>query len=220
MEELFAKYADEDDPSVIGAEGLETFCGDAGISLEGPEPLILAWLLDASDLGKFSKKEWTGGLHALKIDTLDKLRIALKEHEDLLIYSKPPIPPTTKGFATDPYNRNHKYAGYSLDPEQAFDRLYAYVFSLAKSEQERSIDIEIAKAFWSTVLAPKFPLVHEFLAFLTEGTKLRGVNKDLWAMTLEFFKTVDPNLENFDTDGAWPSTIDDFVSWKKHGKEG
>lgn len=32
---------------------------------------------------------------------------------------------------------------------------------------------------------------------------------------LEFCKTVDLNLDNYEADGAWPTLLDDFVSWKK-----
>jgi DCN1-like protein 4/5 len=32
---------------------------------------------------------------------------------------------------------------------------------------------------------------------------------------LEFCKTVGPNLDNYEAEGAWPSLLDDFVSWKQ-----
>lgn len=66
MENLFAKYTDVDDPSIIGGEGLEKLCTDAGISMEGIQPLILSWLLDASELGKLKKEEWLKGFHGLQ----------------------------------------------------------------------------------------------------------------------------------------------------------
>ena len=66
MEELFMEYADEDDPSFIGAEGMEKLCNDAHIPLEGPRPLLLAWLLEASELGRLTKQEWSKGLESLK----------------------------------------------------------------------------------------------------------------------------------------------------------
>ena len=66
MEQLFADYADEDEPSVVGAEGLEKLCIDASISMEGAQPLLFAWLLDASELGRLTKEEWVKGLDALE----------------------------------------------------------------------------------------------------------------------------------------------------------
>jgi len=66
MEKLFATYADKEDPSFVGAEGLEKLCTDANISMEGAQPLLFAWLLEASELGKLTKDEWIQGLDALQ----------------------------------------------------------------------------------------------------------------------------------------------------------
>ena len=63
---LFTRYADEDDPSVIGPEGLEKMCGAAEISLEGALPLILAWQFGASEMAKLSKSEWDKGTSQLQ----------------------------------------------------------------------------------------------------------------------------------------------------------
>jgi DCN1-like protein 4/5 len=63
---LFTKYADEDDPSVIGPEGLERMCSDAEISLEGALPLLLAWQFGASEMAKLSKSEWSKGTSQLQ----------------------------------------------------------------------------------------------------------------------------------------------------------
>ena len=65
-EELFSEYADPDQDSVMGAEGMERLCTDAKIPMEGPRPLLLAWLLNAKEMGTISKDEWTKGLDELK----------------------------------------------------------------------------------------------------------------------------------------------------------
>ena len=63
---LFTAYADPDDTSVIGPEGFEQLCTDASIAMDGAKPLILAWLLDAGEMGKFKKEEWVKGLGDLQ----------------------------------------------------------------------------------------------------------------------------------------------------------
>ena len=63
---LFQNYTDSDDPSVIGPEGFEGLCMDSGIPLEGALPLILAWQVDAKEMAKISKEEWTKGMDTLK----------------------------------------------------------------------------------------------------------------------------------------------------------
>ena len=32
---------------------------------------------------------------------------------------------------------------------------------------------------------------------------------------LEFCQTVKPSLEGYEEDAAWPTLLDDFVTWKK-----
>jgi len=59
---LFNNYADPDttttnDPT-IGPEGFEKLCNDAQIPLDGALPLVLAWMLDAKEMGKIGKEEW------------------------------------------------------------------------------------------------------------------------------------------------------------------
>ncbi|KZV99095.1 hypothetical protein EXIGLDRAFT_640837, partial [Exidia glandulosa HHB12029] len=65
---LFAQYTDPDSPRdapVIGPEGLEQLCTAANIPMEGTQPLLLAWQLDAKVMGRISKDEWLKGSSAL-----------------------------------------------------------------------------------------------------------------------------------------------------------
>ncbi|THV07975.1 hypothetical protein K435DRAFT_174751 [Dendrothele bispora CBS 962.96] len=63
--QIFQQYCDEDDPDVIGPEGLEKLFNDAGISVEGAMPMILAWQLQASEMMKVTKEEWVRGTAGL-----------------------------------------------------------------------------------------------------------------------------------------------------------
>jgi len=63
---LFSSYVDEDDRNVIGPEGLERLCTEADIPLDGAQPLILAWQLKCSEMGKFTKAEWLHGMGTLE----------------------------------------------------------------------------------------------------------------------------------------------------------
>ena len=69
-QELFKTYADSDDASVIGPEGFEQLCTDAGIPMDGSCPLILCWLMKAKEMGKISKEEWANGTSVLKCVSL------------------------------------------------------------------------------------------------------------------------------------------------------
>ncbi|KAJ3700593.1 hypothetical protein LUZ61_004298 [Rhynchospora tenuis] len=39
------------------------------------------------------------------------------------------------------------------------------------------------------------------------------ISRDTWSQLLEFVKTIDPQLSNYDEEGAWPYLIDEFVEY-------
>lgn len=152
IEHLFATYADVDDPSIIGGEGLERLCTDANIPMDGAQPLLLAWLVGASELGKLKKDKWLKALFFLRyiislviyltaqilnfprIDTLDKLNIALAEHEALLILKDPVQTPASNTHpSSEPYNRHGTYWHWAANPSRSFREFYRFVFALAKA---------------------------------------------------------------------------------------
>nr|CAG4643715.1 EOG090X00X3 [Lepidurus arcticus] len=53
-----------------------------------------------------------------------------------------------------------------------------------------------------------------FLEFL-EKSRYRVINKDQWVNILEFSRSVNEDLSNYDADGAWPVLLDEFVEWLK-----
>ena len=72
-DDLFNVYADADRPNTIGAEGLEKLCADAEVPMDGAQPLLLAWQLDAKEMGSFTREEWSRGMEKLKsvyVDTM------------------------------------------------------------------------------------------------------------------------------------------------------
>ncbi|GFS52599.1 DCN1-like protein 5 [Trichonephila clavipes] len=54
------------DPDVIGPEGMEKFCEDIGVEPENIVMLVLAWKMEAKQMGFFSKSEWLRGLRDLE----------------------------------------------------------------------------------------------------------------------------------------------------------
>lgn len=67
---LFNNYADADTTAssepAIGTEGFEKLCNDAQIPFDGALPLVMAWMLDAKEMGKIEKDEWVKGTAALQ----------------------------------------------------------------------------------------------------------------------------------------------------------
>ncbi|KAI0031705.1 DUF298-domain-containing protein [Vararia minispora EC-137] len=228
-ERLFESYADEDDPSVIGPEGFEHLFNDAQIPLDGPMPLLLAWQLSEAEMAKISKENWAKGMDELQISSLAVLALSLNELHDLIILMKPPIVPSgpkKPGEAKEPYNRR-RYWSYSRDPREAFGEFYSSCYKLAARPGSRNIEMETAQTLWTVILAPTQPTVIEVVEFINEAGSYKAVNKDLWAMMLEFCRTINSDLSNYEADvlslpaahflpvQAWPTMIDDFVEWKK-----
>ncbi|TFK27338.1 DUF298-domain-containing protein [Coprinopsis marcescibilis] len=212
--ELFKSYADKDDPNTIGPEGFERLCGDAEIPLDGAIPLILAWQMNAADMAKISVDEWTKGTGILKASSLSALSTAMNDLNDLVVLKKPLLKRVAKK-EHEPYDRTAYYS-YADNPKSAFQKLYSYCFSLAKPEGSRNIDMETSCALWSVLLTPQYPFAADILEFINDKKDTyRATNKDLWSMMLEFCQTVNPTLQDYESDGAWPTLLDDFVLWKK-----
>uniref|UniRef100_A0A8C7E3U8 DCN1-like protein n=1 Tax=Naja naja TaxID=35670 RepID=A0A8C7E3U8_NAJNA len=62
--EWFYEYAGTDD--VVGPEGMEKFCEDIGVEPENVAMLVLAWKLDAQNMGYFTLQEWLKGMTSLQ----------------------------------------------------------------------------------------------------------------------------------------------------------
>lgn len=65
VEELFNKYADEEEKDAISAGGLESLYGDADIALDGAMPWIMAWRFGAEEMLNFTREEWKRGMESL-----------------------------------------------------------------------------------------------------------------------------------------------------------
>ena len=42
---------------------------------------------------------------------------------------------------------------------------------------------------------------------------MKVISRDVWLQLLEFAKTVDSTLSNYDAEGAWPCLLDEFVEY-------
>ncbi|KAG6831168.1 hypothetical protein H0H92_012308 [Tricholoma furcatifolium] len=216
---LFKTYEDNDESDVIGADGFARLCNDANMSMEGALPLILAWQLGTKEMMKITAQEWGNGTGSLKISNLSALALAVRDLEELLIFNKPAPTKSSKKEAYDKMS----YWKYSKDTKAAFQQLYLFCFNLVKPGQSKNIDMEASRtatALWSVLLIPQYPLMGEVVSFIGDNaTTYKAANKDLWNMMLEFCETVNPNLTDYESDGAWPTLLDDFVSWKKGSTE-
>lgn len=75
------------------------------------------------------------------------------------------------------------------------------VVSIQQDKDQRSMDIDTAKAMLQLLLGKHWTLFGQFNNFL-EHSKYKVINKDQWCNILEFSRTIVNDLSNYDVDGA------------------
>ncbi|CAG0915151.1 unnamed protein product [Notodromas monacha] len=169
----------------LGPDGMEKFCQDLGVEPENIVMLVLAWQMNASQMGYFSEPEWIFGLSRLGCDSITKLRGRLGFLRDIL-----------------------------SDPEN-FKSIYRYAFDFARNKNQKNLDLDTAKGMMALLLAKIWPLHEQFQQFLDFQKHYKVINRDQWCNILEFSRSIKPDLSNYDEDGAWPVLLDEFVAWLK-----
>ncbi|KAG8899538.1 hypothetical protein FRB99_006582 [Tulasnella sp. 403] len=179
-----------------------------------------------------------------RADSPAKLKAAMTDLENLL-YSGIPIPPPEaqslpspperkpppkpkktgkEGEQPDPssvaYSRD-AFWRLTRDPKQAFKEFYLFCFNLMKKSESRVMEMELATVTWSVTLQPKYPIMERVLEFIAAHPSYKAVNKDLWAMTLEFCLAMQGReLKDWNDEESWPSLLDEFVAWEKERASG
>jgi DCN1-like protein 1/2 len=183
IEQLYLKYKDLDSDS-IGEHGTSELLKDLGIAADDVMSLVLAWQLNAKNLGEFEKEDFVNTLTALKVDNVAKLAERLNQAKSDL--------------ARD---------------DAAFKEFYMYIFDLSKGQQ-KSLQLDIAIELWKMVLKEKFRFLDLWCSFLKEKHN-RAISRDTWALLWDFTKMINPLMTNYDSEGAWPVLIDDFVEYAR-----
>lgn len=184
LEELFEKYKENDNPQ-IGPEGIEALCRDIGVDPENVAVLVLAWHLNAQSMGYFKKDEFTTGLQALGVDTVDKLKGHLKVFKS------------------------------ELDDPSKFKDIYRYAFGFAKEKEQKILDLATADGMLDLLMGSRFPHTEKLRQFLKEQTTYKSINLDQWMNILEFSRTIKADLSNYDENGAWPVLLDEYCDWAR-----
>ncbi|KAA0062796.1 DCN1-like protein 2 isoform X2 [Cucumis melo var. makuwa] len=145
--------------------------------------LVVSWHMKANTMCEFSKQEFIGGLQALGIDSLERFRERI------------------------PYMRSE------LKDDQKFREIYNFAFGWAKEKGQKSLALDTAIGMWQLLFAEKqWLLVDHWCQFL-QARHNKAISRDTWSQLLEFARTVEPTLSNYDAEGAWPYLIDEFVEY-------
>lgn len=186
MRSIFSYYRDKNSQEEkISIEGVENLLADLQLEANSILVLILAWKCRAETQCEFSKQEFYTGLRELGADSIDKLKLRLIRAEQEL-------------------NNN---------PHQ-FKNLYQFTFNYAKNQLQKSLDLELAIAYWNILLRNRFKFLDLWIEFLNETPK-RAVSRDTWNLLLDFSAMIDDTMSNYDEEGAWPVLIDEFVEYAR-----
>ncbi|KAI8056299.1 potentiating neddylation domain-containing protein [Gilbertella persicaria] len=98
-----------------------------------------------------------------------------------------------------------------FEDSDQFKEMYRYTFGYAKNNDQKCIEVETASVLWTMLLSDRYPIVHEFIAFLQDKAPVKVINRDQWNSFLEFVST---DLSDYDESLAWPVLFDEFVEWR------
>ncbi|XP_023176581.1 DCN1-like protein 3 isoform X1 [Drosophila hydei] len=186
LNKLFEVYKDPDDEDMILTDGIERLCIDLNYQPDEFAILVLAWCLDASQMCRFTKTEFIDGLHKMRADTIENIRLRLEHTIEML----------------------------KVDSEM-FKQLYRFTFRFGLEPDQRVLSLEMAIDLWKLVFTVQTPdLFSNWVNFLDKHPNIRRIPKDTWNMYLNFTEQCD--IDNYDDTEAWPSLFDDFVEYEKN----
>jgi hypothetical protein len=62
------------------------------------------------------------------------------------------------------------------------------------------------------------PLFHNIWPGMMQAKHNKAISKDTWSQLFEFSRIIDPSVSNYDSEGAWPYLIDEFVEYLRENQ--
>ncbi|KAL8130497.1 hypothetical protein V2J09_019652 [Rumex salicifolius] len=146
----------------------------------------------------------------LQVDPQDIVMLVISWHmkaATMCEFSKQEVDSPEKLRERIPFMRSE------MKDEQKFREIYNFAFGWAKEKGQKSLALDTAIGMWQLLFAErKWPLIEHWCQFL-QVRHNKAISRDTWSQLLEFVKSVDPRLSNYDAEGAWPYLLDEFVEY-------
>ncbi|XP_054163210.1 DCN1-like protein [Oppia nitens] len=170
----------------IQIDGCIQLLEDLNLRPNDRKVLILAQKMRAQKQCEFTRQEFITGMIDINCDSIAALNQRLVEFDNEL----------------------------NTDLNKLRD-LYLFAWNYGKPSEAKTMDWEVAIEYWTLLLynCVNKQLLQLWIEFVSKNRK--AVTRDTWNLLLEFTTSVDPQLTNYDFDGAWPTMIDDFVLWAR-----
>jgi len=184
-------YADADEADIMSEEGMIKFFKDCGVNPEGHETLIIAFMLQSTEMGIYEKTEFVEGFAQSNCSTKNDIKKAVRAKIDSV-------------------SRNSR----------EFKAFYKWLFvHVREDEKKKNIPTALALQLWPLVLTDQkrnLKFFGEWMAFCEEKKEsdLKSITKDVWEQLYDFLKETQ-SIAAYDEDLGWPVVIDEFVEWIK-----